>query len=311
MDLHVDAALVGRFYRIVRPAESGSLLERAKARAWVDLQDWPPYCSGFCRSSPPFDGKLEEDDGLLAYGQELGLSRLFLREERRSVSGSMTKTLAGQMAVDRLGLAFDHVSGTQRRSLLSEARTQLLRSCVPTVRIVPLVACREWVWLGRRAVRSHAPSDEGILRGICGVVELEPLVWGRPGTKVGWWTYARALGSALEASIDLSVDVQVTAVRFEKSPLKTTLDLRNADLRKMAHRLSVGSGYNIDQASFVVRQGLETVALSVDSTGIYRGEPPRSCGGLLHERLQRRFSDVRSAALRLSSVLHELYDSLK
>jgi len=303
---------VGRFYSLSSPPHPNeSIASKCVGHAWSEkLGSGLPFSRGFCRGVMPYDGDILNPLVDLSYDDDgHGVWRLFLREEERSAGKMLVQTRAHEMALEAdPDSPLSCLHGTAKKRLMEDARKDVLERVLPKMRIVPVLVSDDWAWVGRRSVSSDR-SISILLSRIFGASEPDPLVFDED---TGWSSSSYAVlkgivesGSRLSPDVTLlDIDISDKSVSIKATGVEDTARLM---LEAVEGHVSETS---VKRMSFeVYSDGCSTV-IDVDSKGFYRGMPPRSVGGLPHERVLRRFSDVRQSSLRIKEVMHELVDSL-
>lgn len=300
--------LVGRFYSLaLPPGPGGVLVSRCSAFAWEDgAGKGLPLVRRFCCGDVPHGGDLAEDTVPLSYNDDgHGIWRLWLREEERRAGRMHVEQRANEIALEwDPDTPYSFLRGSTKKRAQEEAKRDILETALPTLRIAPVVISDEWAWVGRRASATDLKLQV-LLSKLFGEAEVDPVVFSED---MGWSTAGcavlRALvdkGSVFAPDVKLlDLDIQGKKISMRSSG---AVEMARTMLASVEGEISETS---VKRLSFeVYNNGCSTV-LDVDSHGLCRGFPARSVGGLPHERIGRRFKDVRTGAGRVKEVMGEL-----
>jgi hypothetical protein len=304
----VSGPLTGRFLRLEQRLEpENSLIEKALEHAWRKPPVWGRNHRGWCCSDLPHSGELREDEAELAYYDEgTGVWLMWLREEERTASRRAVETRAAQVAIDQFGFSLKDLGRDEQDEAKQIARDALLQRAVPKMRVLPFLVTPEWAWVGRRAFE---PAYLHYLHPIIGRTSFQEVVWNPD--EHGW--HALSLAS-LQAYLEsgegfLDADVELVEVRFKGNEVKCQTEGANDQIRKAMSQIFEASSAGVTMLVFQVHMHGERVTVSVDQGGAFRGFPPSSAGGLLSERLLRRFKDYRECAERVGEVMTACYEA--
>ena len=304
----VAGPLVGRFLRLEKSVETHqSLLERALPHAWTIPSSWGRLARGWCCEKLPHSGELREGGGALAYDDDgSGTWLCWLREEERSASRRAVQTLAASICVKEYNTHFDEMNRDEQEEMKGVAMERLLQRAVPKMRVLQFVLTEGWIWVGRRALEDAYRNK---LFPLVGATHYDVVAW-NPDTH-GWYSLSLA---ALQAYLDssdgfLDVDVELVEIRLKGDQISCQTEGANEEVRKAIGRLFEVSSAGITQLSFHVHMHGEIVRVDLDQHGLFRGMPPRSSGGMLHERLGRRFGELREAAERVGEVMVAVFEA--
>lgn len=302
-----SAPFVGRFYSISNPVDpEASLVEACRSSAWSPGRgEGVAFDRGFCTLQHPHSGDLWEDAGEIGYGGTGGVHRLSIREERRSASRQRVQAKAFELAAEQdPTTSFSGLSSSAQRRLLEVARAAVLAEVHPVVKVVPLFVSGDWLWIGNR---SPGPVDyESFLAPSFGSVEMDPVIFS-PSRGLGWASLSYGtLRLGASSGAKLSSDVLLESVSIRSKDLSLTASSIDEDGDKILKAVeSESSGDSIRSMTFSVYVHGFSVEVGVDPLGVFRLNPPKSPGGLPHERLIRRFEDGWHAMTRLRDVLLE------
>jgi len=303
-------SLSGRFFRIApRPAVGTSLVAGAMEQAWrIDAGKGRAFVRRFCAGTVPHGGDLGEDPTPLSYNDGgTGIWRMWFREESRTAGRNAIEERASSMALDQdSDTSLVNLPRSVRKELLDSARRELLQSAVPKIRIVPLVMSGDWLWIGRRAA-SDDRSYVHVLRSLLGELELDPLVWDADETEWTACSYATLLAFVEAQGGELAPDVFLTDIEIKGSSMHLKISDGEGEIRSMVKRLChTAVDGSVKKLTFEVHKDGVPIAIDLDAQGLFRGRPLRSAGGLPHDRISRRFADVRYAAARVGQIMKGL-----
>lgn len=268
---------------------------------------------GYCTGQTPHKEMGHGPDEDLAYDDMgEGVWRIWVREETRSPPRRLTEELAAKMAIELdQDTPLERIKGRARKDILAQARSRLLHTVHPTVRILPIVITPQWVWIARRAAFTDN-ALMGFLSTLVGRLEPDPVVW--PVTSPSWSTFSLAalLGFVKSEGGELTPDLRITEIETKGSPvvIKTT---ENSEFARSLIGQMLDTNAQID----LKRLGLSVfidgawVDVSVDSSGAWRITPRPSAGGLPSERIKRRFTDALIAGRRCGEVLAQIQSEIE
>lgn len=302
--------LTGRFFRLSSCVSPGSsLVKDAMENAWSEGSgQGTPFSRRFCRGTVPHDGRLIDDDIDLSYCDDgTGVWRLWIREESRTAGRNTVELLASKMALQLDPDTPLHKMLRSRRSeIVSEARFQILCDAVPNVRIVPVVVVGDLVWIGRKS----ASTDKGyplFLRHVLGDMKPCSMVWDE--LDLGWTqcSYAALLAFSSSNGGQIAPDILLTHIDIRGSSMQLKTADNNDEVQSIVSKITENvSEAAVKKLSFDVFVNGSAISLDIDEHGLSRCTPMRSMGGLSHERIRRRFSDVTVASSRLGELLSGL-----
>jgi hypothetical protein len=195
---------------------------------------------------------------------------------------------------------------SDRLEFIEQARGQLLQVALPKIRIVPVVVMDDWLWIGRRA----CATDRGyvhMLRPLFGDLELSAVLWDE--AESGWssCSYATLLAFLDAKGGELSSDVVLTEIEVRGRSMQLKAGDAADEVRAVLKQVTeTASEAAVKRLTFEVYRDGVPIVVDADQQGLFRATPMKSVGGLPHERLRRRFSDVRYAASRVQAVMAEL-----
>jgi hypothetical protein len=260
---------------------------------------------GWCREQLPHSGELREETATLGYDDDdTGMWLLWLREEERTASRRAVQTLAANISVEEYGSNFSDMNREEQEEMKEVARDRLLQRAVPKMRVMQFVVAREWIWVARRALDD---SYRNLLFPLVGATNYDVVAWDED--RHGWNALSLA---ALQAYLEsdsgfLDADTELIEVRFKGDQIGCQTADASEEIRRAMSTLFEASNAGVTQLSFHVHMHGEIVRVDIDPHGVFRGMPPRSSGGMLHERLSRRFANFREAAERVGEVMVAAY----
>lgn len=309
-DVVFTGPLNGRFFKVApSPIAGTSFVESAMKLAWESgTGKGLSFVRRFCTGVVPYDGDLGEDPTPLSYSDGgHGIWRLWFREESRTVGRNAVEERASSMALDRdSDTSLSNLPRSVRKELMDEARRELLKVVVPKIRIVPVMVSSEWAWIGRRTAAEDR-SYVHVLRSVLGSLEFDPLVWDADETEWTACSYATLLAFVKAQGGELAPDVFLTDIEIKGGSVHLKISESEDEVRSMVERLChTAADGSVKKLTFEVHKDGTPISIDIDAEGLYRGRPLRSAGGLPHDRISRRFADVRYAAGRAGQVMKDL-----
>ncbi len=314
-DVVYSGPLNGRFFKVSPVLQPGrSLVDVCLEHAWsAERSAGSPSYRSFCRSAVPHDGDLGEDPDLLSYDDDgTGVWRLWLREESRKAGRAAIEERAAELVVEQYpDTPLLKLQRSEKKDILARAKRDLLRMAVPSIRIIPLVAMSGWVWIGRRACAKDRTYVH-LLRQVFSSLELDPLLW--DPDEAGWTScsYATLLAFVRSTNGELAPDVVLSEIDVRGRAIQLKAADSAEDVRAVLREVTKStSEASVSRLSFEVYRDGTSIVLDADEHGLHRGAPAKSAGGLPHERISRRFGDVRYASGRVREVMMGLVKQLE
>jgi hypothetical protein len=303
-----DGPIMGRFFLLSESVPKGAeLLSKALPYKWEERPE--EESSGFCTGSSPFGGDIDECREDLSYNDRgSGVWRMWIREEERKVSKKAAEMEASVMASARHGMHLNELPYLERKEILGRAHKELLKRSVPHVRVVPVIVHDNWIWVGKR---KPGVQVRFLLKSLVGEDAIpDPVVWSGDFGR-GWNSFSSALlRSYLKRSDSwLSEDVQIAEIdlRGTRVRFKAGEEDDGSFRATIQSLLNTSPELEVSSVGFYVRHGGDRVQVDVDISGLISGVPGRSAGGLLAERIRRRFTDLRMASKSVGRMLEAIF----
>jgi len=229
-----------------------------------------------------------------------------MREEMRKAPKAAIQHLASRLALELdPDTSLEKMQRSGRLEVTERAKRDLLKVAIPQIRVVPVVAGTDWIWVGRKAAVTDRTYIH-LLRQVVGDLEPDPLLWSEDG---GWssCSYATLLAFTKAKAGELAPDVYLCEVDVKGRSVQLKASDSADEVREvLKHLTSAVSETSVRRMAFEVMKDGVRIAVDVDGHGVCRVSPMRSSGGLSHERIARRFGDARYAAARIRAVMEEL-----
>ena len=302
-----SGALTGRFYRLgERLDRNTSLVSACEGLSWSSSSSPVAFSRTFCESCLPYEGDIGEDTGDLAYHDSgSGVWRMWLREETRKVSKMAVEQYAAKIALkEDPDTSLKKMQRSDRLRVTQMARLDLISSCVPQIRVVPIVVIDDLLWIGKRSSVKDRTYIH-LLRQVVGDLEEDSLLW----NDGGWssCSYATLKEFCSVKAGELAPDVHLSDLHVHGRSIQVKASDGAEDVRKLLSQMTASvSETGVKRLSFEVMRDGVRIEVDADAYGVFRAVPMRSPGGLPHERVRRRFEDVLYAASRIKTVMSEI-----
>jgi len=301
----VTGPLGGRFYRLDKAVEpSTSVLERARDLVFHSPTPRVRFVRGFCSGKAPNDGDLDGDDSDLSYDDGgTGMIALWVREEERKVSKRAVLEEAARRSLSERRLQLADLSRHDRKDLEASVRAEMLQTTVPGIRVVPVVVCEDWAWVG---CKGYDEAYRAVIHGVFGAVSHDTLVMR------GDIGFAQVSLAAMQSYLDsedghLDADVELIQVKLKGQSLQLKAERATRDVTlALRQLLEADTSLEVRSLQFSVDMDGENTVIDMDENGVFRINSPRSSGGLIHEALRRRFGDGRRASARVGELLSNI-----